>query len=64
MSAAVTIALVMGAFFAQEIIGTAVAVGCALVLAARGEAAALDPRAVTGDNETNCATAQYRLVRN
>lgn len=51
------------AFVARDLLDIAVALGCALALAARGEAAALDPRAVTGDNETNCATAQYRLVR-
>lgn len=63
MSAAVTIALVIGAFFAREIIDIAVAVGTAVVISTRRHAPALDPRATTGDNETTSATAQYRQVR-
>lgn len=51
------------AVVAREIIDTAVEFGCALVIAARREAAALDRRGVTGDNESISATAQYRQVR-
>ncbi|OPX14316.1 hypothetical protein [Gordonia sp. i37] len=64
MSAAVTIALVVGAFFAREIIGTAVTVVTAVVIAARRYTPALDPRATADDNESNTAATQYRLVRN
>ncbi|MGV9479465.1 hypothetical protein [Gordonia aichiensis] len=51
------------AFAARDLLDTAVAVGTAVVIAARREAAALDRRDVTGDNESISATAQYRQVR-
>ena len=52
------------AFIARDLLDIAVTLGTAVVIAARRQAAALDPMSNTGDNETDCATAQYRLVRN